>query len=115
MKVLFCVQPNACISMSVLIIIWHLIFFAGDYKKGHSEKGHKEVKGGEDEEKKKKYYDEDGDEGHEEKKGNYRAIAVFWFDLVHLNEMDYNVMYKYCRWFPWGIWKEKGRSFQERP
>lgn len=41
----------------------------GHFKKGHSDKGHKAEKKGEEAEKKKKFFDEDGDEAHDEKKG----------------------------------------------
>lgn len=43
--------------------------FSGHFKKGHSEKGHKAEKKGDEEEKKTKFFDEDGDEAHDEKKG----------------------------------------------
>lgn len=42
----------------------------GHFKKGHHDHGHKLEKKGDEEEKKTKFFDEDGDEAHDEKKGN---------------------------------------------
>lgn len=49
---------------------WLFVHKLGHFKKGHSDKGHKIDKKGDEEEKKTKFFDEDGDEAHDEKKGN---------------------------------------------
>lgn len=64
-------------------IIYHSTYSLGHFKKGHSDKGHKEEKKGEEDEKKTKYFDEDGDEAHDEKKGNI-PFHFNWKKLVYL-------------------------------
>lgn len=67
------------------LIICNLIpLHSGHFKKGHSDKGHKAEKKGEEEEKKTKYFDEDGDEAHDEKKGKINPFHVI---LAHFHSL----------------------------
>lgn len=60
--------------------------YLGHFKKGHSDKGHKEDKKGEEEEKKKKFFNEEGDEAHDEKKGiimlcNFSVFTNYFYKM----------------------------------
>lgn len=59
----------------------------GHFKKGHSDKGHKVDKKGDEEEKKTKFFDEDGDEAHDEKKGNIcqpiQLYQMTWLQMIY--------------------------------
>lgn len=56
--------------MCRLMIFFDVSFCPGGYKKGHSDHGHHVIKKGDEDEKKHNFFDEDGDEDHDEKKGN---------------------------------------------
>lgn len=66
------------------ITTWHPlnVHILDHFKKGHSDKGHKIEKKGDEEEKHTKFFDEDGDEAHDEKKGiKHHSITIEWLDF----------------------------------